>query len=189
MLSIAAFDLETSNLNADYGRLLCGVVWAAGASEPKVFRGDTLNKKWKNDREDDSAVVRAVAEELAGHDILIAHNGAAGGFGFDIPFLQSRLACHRMPAFPRKKIIDPVRIARQQFRISGNSLESISAHLGLTPKMKLPPAVWVKASHNGCKESMNLIVERCVSDVRILCEIIQQLKGYVTQIDAKGSWW
>jgi DNA polymerase III epsilon subunit-like protein len=188
MLSVAAFDLETSSLNADYGILLVGVVHTAGAAEPTVFRGDTLAKNWKSRRSDDSAVVKAVAECLMGHDVLVAHNGATGR-GFDMPFLQARLAKWGLPPMPRRKIIDPVQIARNQFRLSSNSLESISSHLGLPPKMKLPPSVWLEAFLDGDKTAMDTIVARCTSDVAILVEIFKAVKGYVAQIDSRGSSW
>lgn len=188
MLSVCAFDLETSSLNADYGVLLVGVVHPAGAAEPLVFRGDKLNKNWKAKRSDDKAVVKAVAECLASHDVLIAHNGSTGR-GFDIPFLQARLARWGLPPIPRRKMIDPVQIARNQFRLSSNSLESISSHLGLPPKMKLAPSVWLEAFLDGDKAAMDTIVARCTSDVAILIEIFKAIKAYVATIDHRGSSW
>src|SRR5262249_51982400 len=107
MLTVAAFDLETSSLNGDYGILGVAVIQPAGEEIPPiVLRGDELNKKWATRRSDDRAIVKEVSEELQSYDILIAHNGAAGRSGFDIPFLQARLARWSLPPFPRKKIID-----------------------------------------------------------------------------------
>ena len=189
MLSVAAFDLETCNLNADYGILGVAVVKTTATKKPIVFRGDQLNKRWKTRRSDDSAIVKAVAEELKRHDILIAHNGAAVRFGFDIPFLQARLAHHGMPVFPRMKIIDPVQIARKNFRLSGYSLETIANHLGLEMKMKLPPSVWTEAFLDGCPKAMDTLVARCVSDVRILCGVVDAVKGYCATLDSRGSSW
>lgn len=190
MLSVAAFDLETSNLNADYGILGVAVIWPAGSKKPLILRGDELNKNWKVKRSDDQEIVRATAEELQRHDILVAHNGAPGNFGsFDIPFLQTRLARWGLPAFVRKKIIDPVQIARRQFRLSSNSLESCASHLGLEPKMSLPPEVWTRAFLDGEKAAMDTIVTRCVSDVRILCGIVKHVKSYCHQLDHRGSSW
>src|SRR5262245_47444543 len=182
VLTQAAFDLETSSLNGDYGSLGVAVIHPAGEENPIVLRGDVLNKNWKTKRSDDSAIVKEVAEELSSYDILIAHNGAAGRFGFDIPFLQARLVRWGLPPFPRKKIIDPVQIARNQLRLSGHSLESIAGHLGLEQKMRLANSVWVEAFLDGTRAAMDLIVERCKSDVRILCEIVKSIKGYCHQL-------
>jgi uncharacterized protein YprB with RNaseH-like and TPR domain len=189
MLSQAAFDLETSNLNADYGVLLVAVIRVAGQKKPIVLRGDRLNPKWRTRRSDDSVIVARVAQILDKQDVLFAHNGSPGRFGFDLPFLQSRLAKHRLEPLKKRKIVDPVAIARNQFRLSSNSLESVSAHLGLPPKIKLRPDVWVRASHDGDREAMNQVVERCVSDVDILVAIVEAVKGYVSQIDSRGSAW
>lgn len=188
MLTIAAFDLETSNLSGDYGVLGVAVVQPSTARAPVVYRADEICKDWAKGRSNDREIVRRVAESLASFDILIAHNGATGR-GFDVPFLQSRLARWGLPAFPRKKMIDPVQIARNQFRLSSNSLESISAHLGLEPKMKLPPSVWLEAFLDGDKRAMDRIVARCKSDVKILCDIVKVVKSYCQQLDHRGSSW
>jgi len=189
MLTQAAFDLETSSLNADYGILMVAVIRYQGQPKPVIFRGDKMNPRWKTNRSDDSAIVKEVADAIRDVDVLFAHNGSTGRFGFDLPFLQARLARHRLPHLERKKIIDPVQIARNQFRLSSNSLESVAAHLKLAPKMRLPPEVWVKASHDGDRKSMDTVVARCVSDVEILVEIVKSVKGYVKQIDSRGSAW
>lgn len=188
MLSVAAFDLETSSLNADYGILGVAVIQPGDGTEPIVFRGDLMNRKWKTRRSDDSAIVKAVGDALQGYDILVAHNGSTGR-GFDLPFLQARRAKWGFSPLPRMKIIDPVQIARQQFRLSSNSLRSISAHMGLPPKMELAPSVWLEAFLDGDKDAMDTIVERCKSDVAILVEIVKRVKGYCRQLDHRGSAW
>jgi uncharacterized protein YprB with RNaseH-like and TPR domain len=189
ILSIAAFDLETTNLNADYGILMAAVVRTNYSKKPIIFRGDETNPKWKTKRSDDSEIVRAVSEELQKHDILVAHNGATGGWGFDIPFLQTRLAKWNLPPFPRKKLIDPVQIARKQFRLSSNSLASVAGHLGLENKMYLAPDVWTQAALDGDKKAMDQIVARCSSDVRILVCIVAHIKSYCATLDHRGSSW
>lgn len=189
MLSQGAFDLETFGLNADYGVLGVCVVYDADTKETTVLRADQMNRRWKSCRSDDSAIVRATAELLGKYDILIAHNGAPGRFGFDLPFLQSRLARHKLPAFARKKIIDPVQIARSQFRLSSNSLEAVSAHIGGPPKLHLAPEVWTRAFLDGDKAAMDTIVERCVSDVQLLVDVVKAVKPYCHQLDHRGSSW
>ena len=86
-LSAATFDIETTNLNADFGVVLCGVVLPHDSrARPIVFRADQINKRWAQCRSDDSGVVRAITAELSKYDVLIAHNGAR----FDIPYLKTR---------------------------------------------------------------------------------------------------
>lgn len=178
------FDLETTNLNADFGVVLCGVVKPAFAP-PKIFRADKLNPDWKRSRSDDSAVIEAIADELTKYDILIAHNGAR----FDLPFLRTRLAKHKLPPFPNTiKLVDPVWVARNKLKLSYNSLEQLIDFLGITEK-KTPVSgdQWLSASLDGCVESMDYIVRHCVQDVLSLERVVTKLKHYSTQFNAWGS--
>ncbi|KKL14685.1 hypothetical protein LCGC14_2513240, partial [marine sediment metagenome] len=85
VISIATFDIETSNLSADFGRVLCAVVKQVG-KKPIIFRGDTYASWKKGNKYDDSMLVKDIIEELNKHDVLIAHNGMK----FDRPFLNTR---------------------------------------------------------------------------------------------------
>lgn len=53
-ITCCCFDLETTNLAADFGVILCGVVKGAG-EKPAIFRADQLNKDWPRRRSDDGA--------------------------------------------------------------------------------------------------------------------------------------
>ncbi len=44
-MRIAIFDLETSGLEGDVGRILCGSVMNAATGEMKSFRNDKVKKK------------------------------------------------------------------------------------------------------------------------------------------------
>lgn len=184
MLTAATFDLETTSLNADFGIVLCGVILPHDSrARPIVFRGDKLNPRWSTRRSDDSETVHQIASKLAEFDVLIAHNGAK----FDLPFLRTRLAKHGLDPFPRKKLIDPVLIARNQLRMSYNSLEKIAAILGVNTKTDVAGELWIKAALDGDKAAMNYVVEHCVQDVVMLHNIFDKLKGYVNGINAWGS--
>lgn len=74
-------DLETTNLSADFGVILCGVIKPDGGN-PIVFRADELNPHWQERRSDDSHVVKAIVKELAKHDIWVAHNGTNSTYHF-----------------------------------------------------------------------------------------------------------
>lgn len=184
MITSACFDLETTSLNANFGIILCGVVKPAGG-KPKVFRADRLNEDWSTKRSDDSKITLALAKELSKYDILIAHNGA----NFDIPYLRTRLAYWKLGSFPKKKLLDPYRIARNQFRMSSNSLSSLSDFLTKSEKTPVSGQVWVKAFMDGCKKSMDYIVDHCIKDVDMLEQLVDFLKDYSTVFDGRGSGW
>lgn len=183
MISVASFDLECSSLNADFGIVLCGVVKPQNA-DPIIFRADKLNKKWKTKRSDDSAVVKAIIDELSKYDVVCAHNGLR----FDLPFLRTRAAMWGLPAVSSPKLIDPVLIARRNLKMSYNGLERLADFLGCNTKTPVEGAKWMRASLDGDVAAMDEIVEHCIQDVLMLEQIVGAVKGYCRAFDNKGSW-
>jgi uncharacterized protein YprB with RNaseH-like and TPR domain len=181
-ISCCVFDLETSGLNADFGVILCGVVKGAG-DRPMVFRGDELNPNWTTRRSDDSGVLKAIVSEMSRYDIWIAHNGAK----FDVPFLRTRLAKWGLPALPAKKLVDPVQLARNKFKMSFNGLAQVASLLGVNSKTDLDPDVWIRASLDGDRKAMGYIVKHCVEDVYTLEKVVRVLKDYATNLNSWGS--
>jgi len=68
-MKIAMFDIETSNLNADYGILLCAVIKPL-EKKPIALRLDET-KRYKVDKADDSELVEQIRKELQNYDIIV----------------------------------------------------------------------------------------------------------------------
>lgn len=181
-ISCCCFDLETSNLSADFGVLLCAVIKPANGAA-KVFRADELNPRWKTKRSDDSRTVAAVTKELEKYDIWVAHNGQR----FDVPYLRTRLMAWGLPPLPLRKLIDPVLLARNKLRLSYNSLAQVANHLGCNSKTQVSPHHWIKASMDGDSGSMDYIVNHCKRDVLVLEQVVNALKNYSTSFNTYGS--
>jgi uncharacterized protein YprB with RNaseH-like and TPR domain len=181
-VSCCCFDLETTNLSADFGVILCGVVKPAHA-EARIFRADRLNRNWHKRRSDDRAIVLAIVAELSQYDIWVAHNGAR----FDVPFLRTRMLRWAMDPLPAKKLIDPVLLARNKLRMSYNGLEQVANHLGCNSKTEVLPEAWLRAALDGDSKSMNYIVKHCVQDVLVLERVIGALKAYSGTYNTWGS--
>lgn len=181
-ITCCAFDLETTHLNADFGVLLCAVIKPA-YGEPIIFRADKLNKRWRTNRSNDHAIVKATVDELANWDIWIAHNGAK----FDVPWLRTRLAKHSLPPLPNKKLLDPLQLARNKLRMSYNSLDKLATFLGVNSKTEVDPDQWLRASLDGDSEAMDYVTEHCVEDVLTLEKIVGVLKNYSSNLNSYGS--
>ncbi len=181
-VSCCVFDLETTNLSADFGVILCGVVKPAHG-RPRIFRADTLNPNWSNCRSDDRHVTAAIVAELDKFDIWVAHNGAK----FDVPFLRTRLLAHAMPPLPTKKLIDPVLLARNKLRMNFNSLNAVANHLRANSKTDVEPQQWLAAALDGSRRAMSYIVKHCVQDVLVLEKVIGALKAYSGTYNTYGS--
>lgn len=176
-------DIETSHLCADFGVILCGVVKPDGR-EPVVIRGDQVVKNWSKRRSDDGQVAKLLAEELSKYDIWVAHNGMK----FDIPYINtSLLRAGYKPLARPKTVVDPVQLARNGLRMSYNSLEKIAQVLGVNTKTQIEPRIWLKAILDGCKGSMDYIVEHCVEDVETLESVVTKLKDLCSGFNNWGS--
>lgn len=181
--SSCVFDLETTNLNADFGVVLCGVILPSGpGAKPIVFRADKY-PTWKTNRSNDAELVKDIVKELDCYDIWCGHNASR----FDVPFLRTRLLRHKLPPLPTRKLVDPVLLARNKLRMSFNSLAQVANLLGINSKTELKPEMWLAASLDGCTKSIGYIVDHCVQDCVTLDKVVGALKHYSTTLNSYGS--
>lgn len=186
---IGVFDFEMTNLSADFGFVLCGVVKDYHDRRPTVFRVDDVltGSAYQCDcgrtHWDDLPVALRLRDELEGYDILISYNGKE----FDIPFLNMRLLAEGERALraPLKHVDLYKDLARRrEFRLHTGKLDTLAKHLRLpVQKTPLDPPLWVAAAA-GCSKSLDLIVEHCVHDVLVLEQAFDRTKDLLG-----GRWW
>lgn len=177
---IACFDLETSNLSADYGIVLCGVIKRNG--KPTILRWDE-QKSFKKKPWSDRELVVAIRDELEKYDIIVSYNGKQ----FDVPYLNARLLHFGERTLKPMKHIDLYYITRWKFKLSRNSLDNLSQFLGVEHrKTKIDGNLWVQALVGAGKpkgkKAMNYIVEHCVQDVLVLEECYMRVKDLIIYI-------
>jgi len=185
VISTAVFDLETSALEGDKGIILCACIKSSEAKGIQIIRTDETSSGWaKGLRGDDKETCKQVAAELSKHDVIVAHNGSR----FDVPFLRTRLLRWRLPRLPDIKLVDPCSISYRKLRLRNNSLNVVLDHLGLKDrKTPLDMSVWADAVQNGSKKAMDLIVEHCIMDVKVLDGVLNVMKPYIKILDDRGS--
>jgi DNA polymerase elongation subunit (family B) len=174
---VCSFDLETTGI----GVVLCGVVKPWG-EKPIVFRGDKYKADWKEKRSDDSAVCKAIFDELQKYDIWIAHNGVM----FDDKYLRSRLAKVGV-TMPSHKLVDPVRLARNFYKFRYNSLEAVGEHFGHYGKTKVAQHIWTEAALDGSVKALDYITNHCIADVVLLEKVANEMKPLIPKINTYGS--
>lgn len=164
------WDLETSNLNASIGFLLCCVIKPWGG-EAKTFRIDE-SPGYDDNRSDDRWLAKQIRAELEKHVIAIAYNGQR----FDAPFLNTRLMLAKAkPISPVVKHLDPLYAARYRLRLHSNRLETLVETFGIrNKKTPLDGNLWIKAAV-GVKGALDVVVKHCVKDVFALEEVTQKL--------------
>lgn len=185
MISTLILDIETTDLDADRAVVLCAS-WES-SKEPGVvrtLRQDKTNRKWKTRRGDDKALVKAINELVREHDVIVAHNGTR----FDIPMLRTRAVHWGLEPLRDVKIVDPCTIAFRKFKLRSNGLARLSDYVGVKDrKTPLDLSVWMDAILNGTKASMDLIVEHCEADIRVLSAVLKAVTPFIKVLDDRGS--
>jgi uncharacterized protein YprB with RNaseH-like and TPR domain len=162
-LDFVSFDIETTNLTADFSTILCACIKPFG-KDSIVFRIDDYNKDWSSKRKDDSKIVKAIAEELSKHAIIITHYGSK----FDIPYLKAKMVKYGLSPLPPMFAIDTWRISKNNFQVSSRKLVSLSQYFNLGVKSGVEGDLWLEASMNGNTKALDEIVKHNIQDVILL---------------------
>ena len=182
-MRVAYWDIESTDLTGDFGRLLCvSILQYDGVLV--TFRQDELVAAGKaTDMADDSALAVLARDALEAHHLTCAWYGK----GFDIPLLNTRLVAngHRM--------LKPMLMFDPRWYYSGwrglkprnAKLKTVTEFFGYEQKQEVGAEVWVNA-RGGNKEAMDIVVERCESDVRILKDLAERTldEGLVRNLGA-----
>ena len=179
-MKILAWDIEASNLAADFGVVLCVGFKEVGTGKPVVlsvgdYEGDNIIKLEKE-------LLKDVSKRLLDCDVWLTHFGTY----YDIPFINTRLLYHKLPTLPQYAHIDTWRTARKALKLRNNRLITISEFLGTEDeKNAIKPEQWLRAL-GGHQPSLAYIVEHCRRDVLVLEEAYERLKPLVTDHPNKG---
>lgn len=181
-MRIIAWDLECSNLAADFGIILTAGFKEVGAGKPEVLNildytddGDLIKAEKR--------LLRDVTERLLTADVWLTHYGT----WFDIPFLNTRLLYHGLPVVPPNFAhLDTWKVARNRLKLRNNRLATISEFLKtLDEKNPIKPEQWIRAL-GGHRPSMSYIVDHNRRDVLVLEEVYNRLRPLVLDHPNKG---
>jgi uncharacterized protein YprB with RNaseH-like and TPR domain len=180
-LDFVTWDLETSNLNADFSILLSSVI-KPYQEAPIVHRIDTLNPLWEvGKRKDDRAIVYAVSEELQKHAVIITHYGT----GFDLPYLKAKMVKYDLEPLPPISMVDTFWVAKRNLKVSRRRLEALAEYFFGESKTKVEGNLWTQAFMDGDKAAMDNIVEHNVQDCVLLEMLTERLLPYIKTIGKK----
>lgn len=135
----------------------------------------------ENRKEDDKKIVAKLSALLDEADIVVAHNGAE----FDLKQVRARAVVHRLSPPSPVKIIDTLKISREEFGFPSNSLEYLSMVLDLkhkkTSHRKFPGfELWLECLRKN-EEAWQELKEYNIDDVLVLEELYQVLKPWATK--------
>jgi len=171
---ILYFDIETTDFKGGpFGELLMmGYRWEDEDDYKIIHIYDY--KGWNKERLNlrDKQIVKAASEIISSADVLVGHYSPR----FDLPFIQTRLAVHRLPPVAEPKHIDTWRICAKQLAFSSNRLGKVAEYLGVPQqKGEVSLATW-RASKAHELWALEELSEYCIQDVKTTYEVMQVLK-------------
>lgn len=168
---IGFFDIETTNLDASIGMMICACVKDRNG-DTKTFVADRSGRdQTLNDRE----IAVAMRDYIEGFDYIVTYYGTR----FDVPFLNTRLLVHGERPINQIRHIDLYFTAKFKMKNHSNKLAVVCETLfGTSDKTRVVGPLWVEAIGGG-KEARDYIVEHCQVDVNVLEQAFESLRGFI----------
>ena len=175
---IVFFDLETTNLKGNLGRVLAGSFLALESDKPVTI--SALDRRYRaRGIGDDSKIVAAIREILNDAWIWVGWNSKL----FDVPYLNARLRLHNLLPVEKRLHLDLMYYARGQFiRLNNSRLDTVAKAFKLKDqKTDMLYDTWVNAAL-GDSEALTYVVEHCEHDVLVLREAFEILQPFIRNI-------
>jgi len=168
---IAFLDIEATNLNADFGYILC---YSLKELNGKMVRCSVTTKEIRS-YSFDRHVLTQFLKDIKGCDRLVGYYSKDRRF--DIPYLRTR-ALRRGLDFPQYKdylFTDAFDLVKPKLKLHRNRLENACDLLGIPSKEhRLNPEIWQRAQA-GSKQALNYIQAHCDEDVLSLEAVFKRL--------------
>lgn len=169
---VLLFDIEATNLQADFGVVLC-IAWKWHGESKVYHRSITQAPTFAKDPTNDKWLIQEFGKVLEQADVAVFHYGMY----FDAPYLQTRALYHGMKPLHMPPMVDTWRICRKRLKLHSNRLASIAALLGVSEKTPLDGPTWVRAMA-GNKKAIKYVVDHCLQDVVVLDEVYTRIRAF-----------
>lgn len=175
---IMHFDIESTNLSATFGTILCiGYKWHG---EKRVYVPSILDAG--RDNLDDHALVAAFARAWDEADYAVSWYGER----FDLPMIRTKLLRYGEPPLAPKPHIDLWKTARKMFKAHSNRLAVWQELLG-AEHSKTPIAfdAWLRAAQ-GDQRALREVKRHCELDVRVLEDVFTRMRPWLDNEPRRG---
>jgi DNA polymerase elongation subunit (family B) len=160
---IGYLDIETSNLKANFGIILCYCIKPQGSNR---ILHNTITKKDLQTGDMDKNLVRKCVRDMRKFDRIVGHYSSR----FDLPFVRTRALIHKLD-FPKYGEIlqtDTWTMAKNCLALHSNRQAVIAETLlGKTVKTRIKQAYWIKALQ-GDRKAIDYVLDHCIKDVKDL---------------------
>jgi len=168
---IGFLDIETTNLNADFGYILC---YSLKELDGKLTHRTVMPKEIRA-YSFDRGVVRRFLKDIEPFDRLVGYYSKDRRF--DIPYLRTRALKWGLdfPAYKDFMFTDAFDLVKPKLKLHRNRLEVACDLLGIPSKgHRLNPEIWQRAQA-GSKQALDYIQRHCDEDVLSLEQVFKRL--------------
>lgn len=172
------FDIESTDLKAPFGNILCCSFVTLDGKKPFTYRLDSKEYR-KAEQENDSALVMAIKLYLEDSFCWVGWNSKM----FDVAMLNARLTLAGIRPIEKRMHIDLMYYARRpNVAFYSSRLDAVAKTLELpVQKTDLDPGIWVKARRLD-RGAMDYVVKHCEHDVLVLREVFSTVSPFIRNI-------
>jgi len=159
---IGFLDIETSNLKANFGIVLC---WCLLDDNGDLYK-DAITKKDVSSGYEDKRIIQSCIDTMMKFDRVVTHYGTY----FDIPFLRTRAVIHKLkfPEYGSLYHTDVWKMAKSKLCLHSNRQNIIAESLfGKTIKTRIDHSAW-RGATMGNADAVNKVIKHCEYDVEEL---------------------
>ena len=172
-MKIISFDIEATNLDADFGYVICFAYKELGMPAKVLSISDYdihETEPWN-----DKLLIQDILEIIKSADIVVSYYGK----GFDWGFLNARLLANGLEPLPEVPHVDLYWTAKRILKISSRSMANVGEQLNLKErKMYIPRKTWIMAQ-GGHLPSIRELSRRCKSDTLVLEQTYLRLRSQI----------
>jgi len=175
---VGIFDLETSNLAADFGYIFSYAI--LDDDTDKVY-GRVLRPQEIRSGQFDKNLVAEMCRDLKRFNRVVVHYG--GDRRFDCPFARTRAIKYGcdFPLYKDIWVSDTWLMSKNKLKLRSNRLAVICEFFGIEAKTHpLTPDVWQRAS-TGNPKDLDFIFVHNLEDVVSTKKVFHLLEGYVNK--------
>jgi len=143
-----------------------------GTNEKVKVRSLPMFPGYEDDLKNDEHLVKEMWELMNEADIVIAHNGDK----FDVKKVNARFAVHGLPRPTPGQSVDTLKVARQSFAFSSNSLNDLGQFLDLGQKLSHAGFDLWLGCMAGEKKSWKIMEAYNKQDVVLLEQVYERFK-------------
>ena len=180
-MRIVAWDLETTNLSALMGRILCASFYPiVNGKTAKSYTLRLDDRRFNGtSRIDDNKLAVAIRDELEKYNLIVGWNSKM----FDAPFLNARLAKVGERPLRAQLHLDLMYYAGGCImRIGSKKLVNVQKYFALpAAKTEISWDNWNLAA-GGHKPSLDEVVHHCECDVKVLAQAYWKMIDHVANL-------